>query len=220
MSAQTDHAESQSYRASGFANRLGWGSRPALIIIDVCAAYFTPGSPLNLSSNPEAAKSPDAMRDLLAAAREGGCPVYWTQVQYEREDMADAGLFYLKAKVLDVWKKGDTRGYDALLPGLEPREGETVIVKKHPSAFFGTDLASQLYFKQVDTVVICGVSTSGCVRATTLDAQCWNFRPMVVGDACGDRTKEIHNGNLFDMDAKMGDVVGVEETCEKMRKGW
>lgn len=115
---------------------------------------------------------------------------------------------------------GDTRGYDKLLPGLEPIEGEDVIVKKHPSAFFATDLAGLLYFKQVDTLVICGVSTSGCVRATTLDAQCWNFRPMIVGTACGDRSKEIHEANLFDMDAKMGDVVGEEEAVEKLRERW
>ena len=115
---------------------------------------------------------------------------------------------------------GDTRGYDALLPGLEPIDGEDIIIKKHPSAFFATDLAGLLYYKQVDTVVICGVSTSGCVRATTLDAQCWNFRPMVVGNACGDRTQGIHESNLFDMDAKMGDVVGVEEAVGKLKAGW
>lgn len=115
---------------------------------------------------------------------------------------------------------GDTRGYASLLPGLEPAAGEDIIIKKHPSAFFGTDLAGLLYFKQVDTVVICGVSTSGCVRATTLDAQCWNFRPMIVGTACGDRSPAIHEANLFDMDAKMGDVVGEEEAVEKLRGGW
>lgn len=115
---------------------------------------------------------------------------------------------------------GDTRGYDALLPGLEPIDGEDIIIKKHPSAFFATDLAGLLYYKQVDTVVICGVSTSGCVRATTLDAQCWNFRPMIVGTACGDRSPQIQQANLFDMDAKMGDVVSEEEAVEKLRVGW
>lgn len=93
--------------------------------------------------------------------------------------MADAGLFYKKAKVLTVWQKGDARGLDAYMEGLEPAEGDTVIVKKYASAFFGTTLASELQVLGVDTLVICGVSTSGCVRASTLDAMQHGFRPMV-----------------------------------------
>ena len=93
--------------------------------------------------------------------------------------MAEAGLFYLKAKALDVWQTGDNRGYDAWVDGLVPREGESVLVKKYASAFFGTDLSTRLRVLGVDTVVICGVSTSGCVRATSLDAMQNGFRPMV-----------------------------------------
>lgn len=93
--------------------------------------------------------------------------------------MADAGLFWTKAKVLDVWREGDERGLDAWVEGLEPAEGETVVVKKFASAFFGTGLEGVLRGEGVDTVVVCGVSTSGCVRATTLDAMQYGFRPMV-----------------------------------------
>ena len=90
------------------------------------------------------------------------------------------------------------------MEGLEPRVGgqccdEWVVKKKYPSAFFGTTLATDLYTRGVDTVVVCGVSTSGCVRASVLDAMCYGFRPMVVGSACGDRTKEVHEANMFDM---------------------
>ena len=93
--------------------------------------------------------------------------------------MKDAGLFHAKAKQLDVWQEGNTRGLDAWMPGLEPAEDEEVVIKKHPSAFFGTDLASSLHLLNVDTLVICGVSTSGCVRASALDALSYNYRSMV-----------------------------------------
>lgn len=178
MSAPTENADFASYKASGFSNRIGWGQRPALLLIDVCKAYWTPESPLNTSSNPASAASPDAMKRLLAAARSSKVPVIWTQVQYKK-GMRDAGIFFTKSKLLDVWEDGNDRGLDALMPGLEPAEGEEIVVKKHPSAFFGTELASTLHLMNVDTLVICGVSTSGCVRASTLDAMCYNYRPMV-----------------------------------------
>lgn len=177
--AHTAHPATSSYLSSGFANKMGWGARPALLIIDVCTAYWTPGSPLDISANPAASASPDSMRRLLAAARESKVPVVWSTVSYTHPEMADAGLFYKKAKVLTVWQKGDGRGLDAFMEGLEPQEEETMIVKKYASAFFGTTLASELQTLGVDTLVICGVSTSGCVRASTLDAMQHGFRPMV-----------------------------------------
>src|SRR4051812_10513045 len=113
MSVQ--HASSASYAKSGFANRMGWGLRSALLIIDVCVAYWSESSPLSLLGNPDAEAAPDSMRRLLAAAREGNVPVVWSQVEYTHPDMADAGLFWQKAKVLDVWKVDDTRGLAACL---------------------------------------------------------------------------------------------------------
>jgi len=198
---------------------MGWGHSPALLIIDVCRAYWTAGSPLDTSSNPASAASTDSMKRLLAAAREGKVPIIWTRVEYEREDMADAGVFWLKSKALDVWKKGDTRGLDKWVNGLEPTPGEIVIPKKYPSAFFGTDLATRLKVLDVDTVVLCGVSTSGCVRASTLDAMQYGYRPMVVGAACGDRSPEIHNANMFDMNAKYADAVEEEDAVSRLKAG-
>ena len=118
--------------------------------------------------------------------------------------MKDAGLFWTKTKALDVWRIGDRRGLDESVEGLDPivvdvGGDEWVVKKKYPSAFFGTTLATDLYTRGVDTVVVCGVSTSGCVRASVLDAMCHGFRPMVVGSACGDRTREVHEANMFDM---------------------
>ncbi|KAL4944303.1 Isochorismatase-like protein [Aspergillus oleicola] len=182
MDSPHPHSVSTSYQQSGFSNRMNWGPRPALLLIDICKAYFTPASisPLSLLSNPSAASSPDSMRRLLSAAREGGVPVIWSQVEYVEPDMSDAGLFWNKAKVLDVWYVGDERGLAGDLEGLVPDEkgGEVVVKKKFASAFFGTGLDLKLKELDIDTLVICGVSTSGCVRATTLDAMQYGFRPM------------------------------------------
>lgn len=175
----TPNETSASYQRSGFAQKMGWGTRPALILVDVCKAYWSEGSPLDTSSNSESVAAPDSMRKLVAAARSAQIPVIWTRVEYDRSDMADAGLMFKKAKLLTVWQKGDTRGFDAYMDGLVPEPQDTVVVKKMPSAFFGTTLAADLHLLNVDTLVICGVSTSGCVRATTLDAMQNGFRPMV-----------------------------------------
>lgn len=158
---------------------MGWGARPALILIDVCRAYWTAGSPLDTSSNVASAAAPATMRRLVEAARAGGVPVFWTRVEYSRADMADAGLMYKKQSLLKVWQVGDTRGLDGWVEGLEPTREDWVVTKKHPSAFFATTLAADLHLLNVDTLVLCGVSTSGCVRATTLDAMQHGFRPMV-----------------------------------------
>lgn len=173
------HPQHEAYRAAGFGNRLGWGSRSALLVIDVCSAYWTDGSPLDLSHNPEGVASPVAMRGLVKAARAGGVPVLWAQVRYIHPDMIDGPIQDKKLDVIRVWQDGDTRGLDSLLPGLKPADNETVIQKKNPSAFFGTPLATELNLLGIDTLVLCGVSTSGCVRATALDAMCYGYRPMV-----------------------------------------
>lgn len=173
------HPESDSYTASGYGTVMGWGKRPALLLVDVCKAYWKSGSPLDITSHKPSAESPQVMRHLLSVARKHGIPVYWTAVEFTEPGMTDAGLFWLKAKTLDVWHKDDTRGLNEWMEGLEPREGEPVIKKQYPSGFFGTTLQSQLTVRGVDTVVICGVSTSGCIRATALDALQHGFRPMV-----------------------------------------
>lgn len=139
LSVSTSHILSESttmpedYRstssANGFGNRIGWGSRPALILIDVCTAYWTPGSPLDTSSNTASVASLDVMRRLLASARESKIPVIWTTVQY-KSDMSDAGLFFKKAKQLSIWAEGDERGLAEWVEGLVPKVGEEVVAKR------------------------------------------------------------------------------------------
>lgn len=162
------------------------------------------------------------MTSLLISARAGGIPVIWTTCRYEGENMEDAGIFFKKAKAISLWHVSDNSGLGDWMPGLVPDEanGEVVVRKTHPSAFFRTDLEAILGELGVDTVVMAGCSTSGCVRATALDAMCRDFRPMVVREGCCDRGEKVQEGNLFDLDAKVGDVVGVSEACGKLGEGW
>jgi len=167
----------ESYAKSGFAQKMGWGARPALVLIDVCTAYWSTGSPLDTSTNPESVKAPESMRKLVAAARSANSPVIWTKVYYDRPNMADAGLMYKKAKALTVWQKGDTRGFDDYVEGLVPEEGDIIIVKKMPSAFFGTTLAADLHLLNVDT---CRFSSFRNLEELLKD---WGCLGIEVGDA-------------------------------------
>lgn len=185
------------YSSAGFGARLGTGTRPALLVVDVCRAYLDATSPLYAGVEDAAA----SVGRLVAAARAAGIPVVWTRVRY---DAATPLVFHRKVPSLAVFatELGD------FPPGLEPLPGERVVEKNHASAFFGTDLAVQLRADGVDTVVVTGFSTSGCVRASTLDALQHDFVPLVVREACGDRDPRPHEAALFDLDQKYADVVG------------
>ncbi len=204
----TNDAESlaDNYRAGGFTTRLGFGNRPALIIIDFVKAYLKPDSPL--FANVEAARA--AAVRLLAWARAAHIPVLHTNVAYTPGG-TDGGVFFRKVKALSLFERGASGGYGEFGEGLEPCPGEVVITKQYASAFFGTSLAATLTSLRVDTLLIAGVSTSGCVRATAVDACQNGFIPIVVRDAVGDRHSAVHEANLFDIDAKYGDVVSLSD---------
>jgi nicotinamidase-related amidase len=176
----SQHPQHSQYQASGcYGKKLGWGFKPVLLLIDVCQAYWKAGSPLDLSHNPEGAASPESMKKLVAAARSGGVPVIWAQVRYNHPQMQDSGIQGKKSKTIQAWQDGDTRGLDAWMPGLEAEPEDLVILKRNPSAFFGTSLATDLHLLNADCIVLCGVSTSGCVRATAADALCAGYKTMV-----------------------------------------
>jgi maleamate amidohydrolase len=187
-----------------YDNRVGFGSRPALILIDFCQAYFEPGNAL-YSEVDEALES--ALR-VRAAARAAGVPVVLTNVVYHPSGI-DGGRFYEKAMPLKNFLKGSPMG--AFGPGLEPFDDELIVSKQYPSAFFGTSLASTLTASGIDSVILTGLTTSGCVRASCVDAMSHGFRTAVVAEACGDRHDAPHEANLFDMNAKYADVVGEAE---------
>lgn len=186
--------------AKAYGTRVGFGTRPALIMIDFCQGYFDPAC--DLYSGVEDALA-SALR-VRAAARAAGVPVILTNVVYHPTAI-NGGRFYEKAAPLRYFLEGNPMG--AWPEGLSPEADELVISKQYPSAFFGTSLASTLTALGVDSVLLTGLTTSGCVRASCVDAMSHGFRTTVIGDACGDRHAGPHEANLFDMNAKYADVV-------------
>jgi maleamate amidohydrolase len=193
--------------AGAFDGSLPFGNRPALIVIDMVEAYLQPGSPLYAGIEDAAASA----ARLVAAARSAGLPVIFTNVEYAPGG-ADGGVFYRKVPALAVFQKGSPLG--AFPAMLSPEQGDLVITKRYASAFFATHLAATLTSLGVDTLIITGVSTSGCVRATALDACQSGFLPFVVRDACGDRHAAPHEANLFDLQAKYAEVVSEARVLE------
>ncbi|MFY7744680.1 MAG: isochorismatase family protein [Erythrobacter sp.] len=191
--------------AGVYEGRLQPGSRPALLIVDVVAAYLTQGSALFMET---AAAARDCNARLAAAARASGVPVVFTNVAY-KADGSDGGVFYRKAPVLKAFIEGSPLG--AFPPELTPLPGERVFTKQYPSAFFGTGLAEALHAEGIDTLLITGYSTSGCVRASALDAMQYGFVPLVVREACADRHPAPHEANLFDLQAKYAEVISEAE---------
>ena len=205
----SDQDLSQNYKGV-FGKRIGFGRRPALLLIDFVRAYFDPSCALYADAQKPLAS---ALR-LQAAARTAKVPVIYTNVVYNRTAL-NGGRFYQKSMTLHNFIEGSAMG--AWPEGLVPADDELVISKQYPSAFFGTSLASTLTTLGIDTLIHTGVSTSGCVRATCVDCCSYGFIPIIVRDAVGDRHAAPHEANLFDMDAKYGDVVSESEALAYLK---
>jgi nicotinamidase-related amidase len=194
--------------AGGFAGRLVPGDRPALLVVDFVRAYLLERSPLFGGEGCRGARV--AAAELLAAARRAAVPVVHTNVLFQPGG-ADGGVFFRKLPALSIFERGRDPELAAFAEGLDPVAGETVITKQYASAFFGTTLASTLTALGCDTVLIAGVSTSGCIRATAVDACQHGFVPLVVREAVGDRSPGPHEAGLFDLQAKYAEVVSLAE---------
>jgi maleamate amidohydrolase len=199
------------FRARGFGVRIGFGERPALIVIDMLKGFTDPAMPLGANLDREI----EAQQPLLHLAHARGIPVIFSTVIYSDADLKDAGLWGIKMKGSHSLKAG-TPAVE-IDPRLDMRPTDSLLVKKYASCFFGTDLVARLNSQRVDTLIITGCTTSGCVRATAVDAVQNGFRPMVVREAVGDRSASAHAQSLFDLDAKYADVVSLEETLQYMR---
>jgi maleamate amidohydrolase len=186
--------------ARAYGRKVGFGAKPALLLIDFVQGYFDPAC--DLYSGVEEALA--AALRIRAAARRADVPVILTNVVYHPMAL-DGGRFFEKSKPLRYFLSGNPMG--AWPEGLAPEPDELVVSKQYPSAFFGTSLAATLTAGGIDSVILTGLTTSGCVRATCVDAMSHGFRTSVVAEACGDRHAAPHDANLFDMNAKYADVV-------------
>lgn len=190
--------------AAAFDGHLPFGTRPAVLIVDVVMAYLDPSS--LLYANAESALA--SCERLVEVARQNGHPVIFTRVEFEPGG-ANGGLFYRKVPALQAFQRESPLG--AFPPSLQPGPADLVITKQYASAFFATPLAAVLAERGIDCLVIGGFSTSGCVRATAVDACQHGFAPFVVSDACADRDPRPHEANLFDLQAKYAEVISQDE---------
>lgn len=196
--------------AGVFDGRIGFGKSPALLLVDYIRAYSEAGSPLFMESTAAAVRSTG---ELLSRFRQAGLPVLYTRVIYNANG-TDGGWFVRKVPVLRRMVEGEPLA--GFIPSLAPQPGETIITKQYASAFFGTSLAATLTALTIDTLIITGVSTSGCVRATAVDAMQHGFRPIVPRECVADRNAAPHEANLFDINAKYGDVVGIDDVLSEL----
>jgi nicotinamidase-related amidase len=203
-------ADSSIYQTRGFQRRVGFGERPALVHIDLANAWTKPGHAFSCDGMDTIIP---AVQRLNVAARAKGCPIVYTTTAYESPTgpNSDTGLWHLKIPV-ETLRVGTPEA--AIDERIAPEDGELVMVKKRASGFHGTHLTSYLNAHGVDTVIITGVTMAGCVRHTTEDAIAEGFRPIVVREGVGDRVPGVVEWNLFDIDAKFGDVESVDRVVE------
>ena len=203
-------ADSSIYQERGFQRRVGFGERPALIHIDLANAWTRPGHAFSCEGMDVIIP---AVQRLNAAARATGGPIVYTTTAYQVPEgpTSDTGLWHLKIPV-ELLQAGTPEA--EIDDRIAPEAGDLVLVKKRASGFHGTNLSSYLNALGVDTVIITGVTMAGCVRHTTEDAIAEGFRPIVVREAVGDRVPGVTEWNLFDIDAKFGDVESVDRVVE------
>ena len=204
------------YRQRGFGGRVGFGSSPALVVIDMAKAWIDPGAPIG-SENVETIVQPIVR--VLRAAREARIPVFFTTMAFDpggREFEGPVGRKLLHMSERDSMPRGSASV--ELDPRLERRDDEVVIEKQRASAFWGTAFGAHLVSRRIDTLIITGCSTSGCVRGTTESAHNENYHTIVVSDAVGDRHDLAHQCNLIDIDLRYGDVVHSDEVIGHLSK--
>lgn len=197
------------YERKGLGARVGWGEKPALVVVDFARGFTDPSVGIGTDYSAELA----ATAALLEQFRAGGLPVKFMTVAY-KPDYSDAGTFIKKVPALSVLVEGSE--LVEIDDRIKPAAGEAVITKKFASAFFGTPVAADLHAEGVDTVVLAGCTTSGCIRASAIDSMQYGFRTIVVEEAVGDRAAGPHEANLFDIDSKYADVTGLDEALAQL----
>lgn len=197
------------YSRAKYHSAQKWGTRPALVLIDFAQAYFDDAYPLFGGEGCQIAL--DNAARLAPAARAAGIPVIFTEVKYAKGG-SDGGAFYSKVPALSCFDAGTDS--QRLADGLTMEANDILVTKQYPSAFFGTSLDATLRWLKIDTLLLTGVTTSGCVRASCIDSISYGFVTLVVSDAVGDRAQEPHDANLYDMSAKYADLLTTNEAID------
>ena len=200
-------SEREIYQKQGLGNSSGIGQRPALLIIDFVNGFANPDQ----FGGGNIGEAIDNTRRLLVEARALDLPIAYTRVVYA-DDGSDAGVFTLKAPALT--QLTEKAFGSQIVDQLQPVGGEYIVRKTQPSAFFGTNLTAWFVSRGVDTVIVTGCTTSGCVRASVIDSMSYNFRTVVASDCVGDRALGPHDANLFDMEQKYADLMTSSEIIE------
>lgn len=203
----SDEQARQVYERARLGGSVTLGERPAVLVVDFSCGFTDPGCALGSDLTAEV----EATRRVLDVARERGLPVVFTTIGFEGNGK-DGALWLQKVPTLGDLELGG-RWVD-IDPRLGRREDETVVVKKGASGFFGTNLGAILVSQRVDSVVLCGATTSGCIRATAIDLLQNGFPTLVPRECVGDRAEAPHEANLFDIQAKYADVVSVTEALD------
>jgi maleamate amidohydrolase len=200
----SDEEARRVYAAARLGQAVTMGERPAVLVVDFSCGFTDPECALGSDLSAEV----EATRGVLDAARAKGLPVIFTTIGFE-PSLRDGGLWLQKVPSLGDLQVGGR--WVEIDPRLDPREGETIVLKKGASAFFGTNLAAILVSQGIDSVVLCGATTSGCIRATAIDLLQYGFPAMVPRECVGDRAQAPHEANLFDIQAKYADVVSLDD---------
>ncbi len=208
MTDRATISDEEFFRQRGFGQKLGFGQRPALVIVDIIQAFTDPDMPLGSEMSKEIEES----NRVIDACRAANVPLFFTTTAYDDAGLKDGGVWVLKQKGAATLRAG-TPAVE-LDPRLHFQQGDSLLVKKYASCFFGTDFLSRLVANACDTLLIVGATTSGCVRATAVDAVQYGLRPMVIREAVCDRSEAAHQQSLFDLEAKYCDVVSLEETLQ------
>jgi len=200
------------YSESGIGARVGFGARPGLLVVDMTVAFCDPA--YAVGSDQGAALT--AIRDLLDVARERSVPTFFATTSFPSQRNQDSPFVTKIPGLREL--TADTAAATTVHPSLHPRPGERVINKEHPSCFFGTNLAAELVLARIDTLIVTGCSTSGCIRATVVDAASHGYRVIIPRECVSDRAASPHEANLFDMDMKYADVMASDEVVEALRE--
>jgi maleamate amidohydrolase len=220
-SSSVSEEEKERLKNAGFGRRVGYGERPAVLVIDVqnynVGPKEGPSKEYPSGGGIAAHLAAQCISNVLKVARENGIPIIYTQFTLKR-DRSDIGVYGRKRDFLDIdgWCVEGSEGAK-IHDSVKPESADIVLTKKRPSAFFGTMLNSLLIERKVDTLIITGGTTSNCVRATAVDAMSFNYRGIVVSDCVYDRVQISHDVTLFDLDRQYADVVNSEEVIKYLR---